>query len=82
MNSLQNILGIFKDKIRFYENSGTYKISCKVGDQKYVGQTRKSMKTKFKEHIARLKCRRIVKSSVSQHRINIEKLRAGCRNAD
>lgn len=80
-NKLQQILGNPKDKISINERSGIYEISCKDCDKKYVGQTRRSIQTRFKEHMAHLKYGRTEKSSVAQHafdnnhRIDISNLR-------
>lgn len=58
------------------KKSGIYEISCKDCYEKYVGQTRRSLETRFKDHMGRLKYRRIDISSVAQyalentHRIN------------
>ena len=49
------------------EKCGIYEISCKDCNQKYVGQTRRSIQTRFKEHMAHLKYGRTEKSSVAQH---------------
>lgn len=47
--------------------SGIYEISCRDCDQKYVGQTKRSIWTRFKGHVAHLKYDRPEKSSVAQH---------------
>ncbi|KAJ8956727.1 hypothetical protein NQ318_014082, partial [Aromia moschata] len=54
-NKLQTFLGNPKDKINNNEKSGIYEISCKDCDQKYIGQTKRSILTRFKEHMAHLK---------------------------
>ncbi|KAJ8949459.1 hypothetical protein NQ318_007560 [Aromia moschata] len=55
-NKLQTLLGNPKDKIiNNNEKSGIYEISCKDCDQKYIGQTKRSILTRFKEHMAHLK---------------------------
>ncbi|KAJ8941327.1 hypothetical protein NQ318_004771, partial [Aromia moschata] len=56
-----------KDKIDNYEKSGIYEISCKDCDQKYIGHTKRSILTRFKEHMAHLKYGRTEKSCVAQH---------------
>ncbi|KAJ8963343.1 hypothetical protein NQ318_018815 [Aromia moschata] len=66
-NKLQTLLGNPKDKIDNNENSGIYEISCKDCDQKYIGQTKRSILTRFKEHMAHLKYGRTEKSCVVQH---------------
>ncbi|KAJ8952663.1 hypothetical protein NQ318_020978, partial [Aromia moschata] len=66
-NKLQTLLGNPKDKINNNEKSGIYEISCKDCDQKYIGQTKRSILTRFKEHMAHLKYGRTEKSCVAQH---------------
>ncbi|KAJ8961534.1 hypothetical protein NQ318_014785, partial [Aromia moschata] len=61
------LLGNPKDKIDNNEKSGIYEISCKDCDQKYIGQTKRSILTRFKEHPAHLKYSRTEKSCVAQH---------------
>ncbi|KAJ8941629.1 hypothetical protein NQ318_000335, partial [Aromia moschata] len=62
-----NINLVYKDKINNNEKSGIYEISCKDCDQKYIGQTKRSILTRFKEHMAHLKYGRTEKSCVAQH---------------
>ncbi|KAJ8961586.1 hypothetical protein NQ317_013064 [Molorchus minor] len=66
-NKLQQLLGNPKDTIGVNGRSGIYEISCKDCTLKYVGQTRRSILTRFKEHMAHLKYGRTDKSSVAQH---------------
>ncbi|KAJ8955988.1 hypothetical protein NQ318_006259 [Aromia moschata] len=66
-NKLQTLLGNPKDKINNNEKSGIYEISCKDCDQKYIGQTKRSILTRFKEHMAHLKYGRTEKYCVAQH---------------
>ncbi|KAJ8938030.1 hypothetical protein NQ318_003334 [Aromia moschata] len=66
-NKLQTLLGNPKDKIDNNEKSRIYEISCKDCDQKYFGQTKRSILTRFKEHMAHLKYGRTERSCVAQH---------------
>ncbi|KAI4465998.1 dna-directed rna polymerases i ii and iii subunit rpabc2 [Holotrichia oblita] len=66
-NSLRSLIGNPKDKIQPLEKSGIYEINCKDCNQKYIGQTRRAVSTRFKEHMAHLRFNRIEKSSVAQH---------------
>ncbi|KAJ8952561.1 hypothetical protein NQ318_006926, partial [Aromia moschata] len=66
-NKLQTLLGKPKDKINNNEKSGIYEISCKNCDQKYIGQTKRYILTRFKEHMAHLKYGRTEKFCVAQH---------------
>jgi hypothetical protein len=65
--NLQNLLGNPKDKVGANEKSGIYEINCKDCSQKYIGQTKRPILTRFKEHLAHLKYGRLEKSSVAQH---------------
>ena len=62
-----HLLGNPKDKIELNERSGIYEISCKDCNLKYVGQTKRPIITRFKEHMAHLRYGRAEKSSVAQH---------------
>lgn len=66
-NSLSNYLGNPKDPVDMHEKSGIYKISCKDCNQVYVGQTKRNLKTRYKEHLADIKYKRFDKSSVALH---------------
>ncbi|CAG9818791.1 unnamed protein product [Phaedon cochleariae] len=63
-------LGNPKDKVDTLEKSGIYEISCNDCDKTYIGQTRRPIKTRFKEHIAHLKYGRLDKSCVAEHMFN------------
>lgn len=65
--SLKNVLGNTKDKIESNQKSGIYEINCKNCNQKYVGQTKRSISTRYKEHIAHFRFNRPEKSSVARH---------------
>ena len=66
-NSLKSLLGNAKDKIEVDQKSGIYEIACKEYNEKYVGQTKRSISTRYKEHIAHFKYNRPEKSSVARH---------------
>lgn len=66
-NTLRHLLGNPKDKIHDLEKSGIYEVSCTDCDKKYVGQTRRSLQVRFKEHMAHLKYGRTEKSSIAEH---------------
>lgn len=66
-NSIKNVLGNPKDPVDSMDKAGIYKISCQNCDQVYVGQTKRSLKVRFKEHLAHVKYRRPDKSSVALH---------------
>ncbi|CAK1594250.1 unnamed protein product [Parnassius mnemosyne] len=48
------------------QDAGVYKLDCECG-LSYIGQTKRSIKTRVKEHIADVKHRRIGKSAVYEH---------------
>ena len=50
-NKLQQLLGNPKDKIELNERSVIYEIRCKDCNLKYVGQTKRPIITRFKEHM-------------------------------
>jgi hypothetical protein len=50
--SLQSLLGNPKDKVNRNEKSGIYEINYKDYNQKYIGQTKRPIITRFKEHMA------------------------------
>uniref|UniRef100_A0A1B6C1X0 Reverse transcriptase domain-containing protein n=1 Tax=Clastoptera arizonana TaxID=38151 RepID=A0A1B6C1X0_9HEMI len=66
-NSLKNVLGNSKDKIPQLESSGIYEIKCNSCDKAYIGQTKRKMITRVKEHIGHIKYQRADKSSVAEH---------------
>lgn len=66
---LCRLLGSTKDKIPDIDKSGIYSIKCSDPncDKLYVGQTKRSIKTRFSEHFAHIKYNRPEKSSVADH---------------
>lgn len=69
-NNLRKLLGNPKDKVEQIEKSGIYEISCSDCDNKYVGQSRRPILKRFKEHLACLRLGNIDKSAVAQHIFN------------
>lgn len=51
-NQLKSLLGSTKDPVNVLGKAGVYKISCKHCNKAYVGQTKRTLATRFKEHIA------------------------------
>ncbi|XP_045456272.1 uncharacterized protein LOC123666111 [Melitaea cinxia] len=51
------------------QDAGVYKLDCDCG-LSYIGQTKRSIKTRVKEHIADLKHRRYTKSAISKHSLD------------
>lgn len=56
-----------KDQIDKLHKPGIYKITCIDCDSIYIGQTKRNITTRFKEHIAHIKYNRPTKSAVAQH---------------
>jgi hypothetical protein len=69
-NKLKHLLGNTKDKIDASNKSGIYKINCSSCDSAYIGQTRRNIKTRFKEHMAHYRYNRPEKSSIALHLLN------------
>ena len=67
---LGNLLGNPKDKIKTNGKSGIYEINCNHCDTKSIGQTRRSINLRFKEHVAHVKYGRVEKSSLAEHVLN------------
>jgi hypothetical protein len=57
--SLQSLLG--NPKVNRNEKSGIYEINCKDCNQKYIGQSKRLIITRFKEHMAHRKFGRFEK---------------------
>lgn len=69
-HSLGNILNKTKDKDDKLQKSGIYSISCNDCELVYYGQTRRTIGTRFKEHISHVRYNREEKSSVASHILN------------
>lgn len=69
INNLKNNLQNHKDKISEENMSGIYQISCNDCNKKYVGQTKRNIQKRFKEHVSHVKHNRPEKSAVAQHSI-------------
>lgn len=55
INQLKSLLGSTKDSINVLGKAGVYKISCTDCNKIYIGQTKRTLETRFKEHIAEVK---------------------------
>lgn len=64
---IKNMLGTTKDKTKTNEKSGIYEVKCGNCEAKYIGQTKRSIKVRFKEHSSHIKYNRPEKSSVATH---------------
>jgi hypothetical protein len=68
-NKLTRLLGNPKDKIPNMKKSGIYSITCKDCDEKYVGQSRRAIHSRFLEHRNHWRNGEEQKSSVAKHMI-------------
>lgn len=66
-NKLKNQLGSAKDKINNNDASGIYKVSCGDCEKVYIGQTKRSIGKRFKEHISHIKYNRPNRSAIALH---------------
>lgn len=71
IRSLKSALGSPKDLIDEYDKSGIYKVKCLdcPTDTFYIGQTKRKIKTRFKEHTAHFYNDRITRSAIADHLI-------------
>ena len=63
--------GKLKDNSATSEISGIYKIECANCDKIYIGQTRRRIKTRFREHCRHIKNGDTAKSAVARHVIEV-----------
>jgi hypothetical protein len=66
---IKNHFETTKTKIPEFEPSGIYQISCKTQrcGYKYIGQSRRQIKTRFIEHLRAFKNKKQEKSAVALH---------------
>ena len=67
---LSQLLGNPKDAIDDHKKSGIYKICCQTCPALYIGQTKRNIGQRFKEHLAHVPKNEVEKSSVAKHLIN------------
>jgi hypothetical protein len=68
-NTIQNHLCNLKEpnhQKNPYQNSGLYQLTCKEYNQKYIGQTGRTFKTRYNEHINAIKSNKLT-SRYAQH---------------
>jgi len=71
LNKLDRIIKVHKDQTEYqHKNNVIYKIYCKNCDASYVGQTKRRLKTRIKEHCNNIKLDDSKHSVVSQHIVN------------
>lgn len=64
-DKMKNKLGNPKDKCEDHQKSGIYKILCEFCDKIYIGQSRRKIITRYKEHCRHIKYNRPSKSAVA-----------------
>ena len=65
--NLKSLIGDSKDKVEFSEKSGIYKIECDDCDREYIGQSKRAISKRFKEHFIHIRNNEPLKSSGAQH---------------
>lgn len=63
-----------KDKVEDEDKSGIYEVQCKDCTKLYIGQTRRKLATRFKEHCSHIKHNRSSKSAVALHALEFDHL--------
>lgn len=66
-NKLKNKLNNPKDKIKNENQAGIYEIKCNDCEEIYIGQTKRNLKIRYKEHFSHIKYNREEKSAVAKH---------------
>lgn len=66
-NKLKDALGNPKDKLEDHQKSGIYRILCVDCQKIYIGQSRRNILKRFKEHCSHIKFNRPTKSAVAEH---------------
>lgn len=66
-SKLQNYIVQLKDKTDDLKKSGIYEISCSECEDKYIGQTKRSIEIRFKEHVSSVQKQQATKSAVALH---------------
>ena len=51
---LKSLLGSTKDPVNSLGKSRIYEIKCQQCDMTYIGQTKRTLETRFKEHVAEI----------------------------
>lgn len=78
-NKLKHLLGNPKDKLLNHQKSGIYEIKCEC-NAKYIGQTKRNILTRFKEHCSHIRFNRPTKSSVAEHVLSNDHLNINTNN--
>ncbi|KYN28478.1 hypothetical protein ALC57_02090 [Trachymyrmex cornetzi] len=72
-NTLKSFIRRGKDKLEFLSNQNiVYKISCKNCDASYVGQTKRKLSTRLKEHQSDIRNNTGSPSVITDHRVTFD----------
>lgn len=81
-NKLSDLLGSTKDKKNQLEKSGIYRIHCSECDAVYIGQTKRSVKQRFKEHLMCIQHKYVRRSAFANHAVYNEHLNLTIDNVE
>ena len=70
-NNLKRRLRTPKDNITEENKSGIYKINCNDCNNYYIGQTKRNLKKRFKEHDLHIRNENPEKSAIAPHCLNL-----------
>ena len=66
-NKMKDLLSNTKDKFDRMENSGIYKVHCGDFGASYIGQTKRTIIARYKEHLSNIKNNNKNKSAIAEH---------------
>jgi len=73
LNKLDRIIRVQKDHTEYSQkNNIVYKINCSNCEASYVGQTKRQLKTRVKEHCNNIKLNKSKHSVITEHRLNFD----------
>lgn len=81
-NKLSDLLGSTKDRKNNLEKSGIYRIKCSECDAVYIGQTKRSVKKRFNEHLKCIEHQYLRKSAFAAHAVINEHLNVTIDNVE
>ena len=79
-NKLIDLLGSTKDKKEELKHSGIYRIKCSECDAVYIGQTKRTVEQRFKEHLKSVEQRHTYKSAFAAHAVESKHLNTTVKN--
>jgi len=72
-DTLNTLIKCGKDHLDLMSQQGVvYKISCRECEASYVGQTKRQLRTRIKEHISDINKKSGSPSVISEHRLNLK----------